>query len=213
MQRVNVGAELIRQRAGPLHGPVGQMHALDAALDQPEHDGARRAAGAQHQRIFSFVPSGRAGVEIVDKTFDVGVGRAQFVPPWYHSVLAAPTALARSSGTDSASARSLCGMVTLAPTKPWTTECNTKLGKLVRRHRLDDVAALDAQRPQPVMMDQRRARMRRRPSDQACGAGFVTVVIRRSCCNALETGVVAVQIGQAAFAVNAIGGWSRLRSR
>ena len=40
------------------------------------------------------------------------------VSPWYHSVLAAPTALARSSGTDSSSARSLCGMVTLAPTKP-----------------------------------------------------------------------------------------------
>ena len=44
--------------------------------------------------------------------------------------------------------------------------------ELVGRHRLDDVAALDAERAQPVMMDQRRARMRGRPSDQARGGGF-----------------------------------------
>jgi len=43
-----------------------------------------------------------------------------------HSVLAAPTARARSSGFDSASARSLWGMVTLAPTKPRSERRNTK---------------------------------------------------------------------------------------
>ena len=47
-------------------------------------------------------------------------------PSSNHSVLAAPTARARSSGFDSASARSLCGMVTLAPTKPRSDSRNTK---------------------------------------------------------------------------------------
>ena len=93
-------------------------------------------------------------------------------PPSYHSVLAAPTARARSSGFVSASARSLCGMVTLAPTKPCVERCMHEFCEALGRHRLDAVAALDAERAQPVMMDQRRARMRRRPSDQACGAGF-----------------------------------------
>jgi len=45
------------------------------------------------------------------------------------SVLAAPTARARASGNDSASARSLCGMVTLAPTKPCADSRRTKSEK------------------------------------------------------------------------------------
>src|SRR5476649_1977463 len=49
--------------------------------------------------------------------------------PSYHSVMAAPTARARSSGLVSASARSLCGMVTLAPTKPWVDKCSTNSAK------------------------------------------------------------------------------------
>ena len=118
---MNAGAELVGQRAGAIHGAVGQMHTLDAALDQSEHHRARRPAGAQHQRFRGCVPARRAGVEIVDEAFDVGVGRAQFAAS-YHSVLAAPTARARASGADSASARSLCGMVTLAPTKPWVRD-------------------------------------------------------------------------------------------
>ena len=97
--------------------------------------------------------------------------------PSYHSVLAAPTARARASGIDNSSARSLCGMVTLAPTKPWRRQMQHELGKAFGRHRLDVVAALDAERAQPVMMDQRRARMRRRPSDQACGAGLLGSVV------------------------------------
>src|SRR5437763_6495127 len=50
-------------------------------------------------------------------------------PPSYHSVLAAPTARARASGLVSASARSLCGIVTLAPTKPCLDRCNTNSAK------------------------------------------------------------------------------------
>ena len=75
---MHAGAELIGQRPRAFERPVCQMHALDAALDQPEHHRARRAAGAEHQRIGGGVPSRRAGVEIIDETFDVGVGRAQF---------------------------------------------------------------------------------------------------------------------------------------
>jgi len=74
---MNAGAELIGERPGAVEGPVGQMHALDAALDQAEHHRARRTPGAKYQRLPGGVPSGRRGVEIVDKAFDVGVGRAQ----------------------------------------------------------------------------------------------------------------------------------------
>jgi hypothetical protein len=107
-------------------------------------------------------------------------------PSANHSVLAAPTALARASGFDSASACSLWGMVTDEAAE---REPKQKILELVGRHRLDDVAALDAERPQPVTMDQRRARMRRRPTDQAGGAGF------GSTCHARP-------IGQARAAVN-----------
>src|SRR5213075_242128 len=43
--------------------------------------------------------------------------------------------------------------------------------EFIRRHGFDDITPLDAERPQPVMMDHRRARMRGRPSDQAGGGG------------------------------------------
>jgi len=63
-------------------------------------------------------------------------------------------------------------------------ETQHKLGKTFRRHRLDIVAAFDAKRAQPIMMDQRRARMRCRPSDQACGPGFGHGCHCQSCCKA-----------------------------
>ena len=165
------------------------MHAADAALDQPEHHRARRAAGAEHQRIGRSVPSGRAGVEIIDEAFDVGVGRAQF----------AAIVPQRIGGADRAGARIrhrqrqralLVRNGDVGADKAVGRKMQHELGKAFGRHRLDVVAALDAERAQPVMMDQRRARMRRRPSDQACGAGFVGTVVMR------------LQIGQAAFAVN-----------
>ena len=146
------------------------MHALDAAFDQSEQHGARRAAGAQHQRILGLVPSGRAGVEIVDKAFDVGVGRAHS-PSSNHSVLAAPTARARASGFDSASALFLVREGDVGAGKAAQRKPEHEILELIRRHGLDDIAARDAERPQPVTMDQRRARMRSRPSDQARGGG------------------------------------------
>src|SRR5260370_42230753 len=78
-----------------------------------------------------------------------------------------------------------------------------ELGKAFRGYGLDIVAALDAERPQPVMMNQRRARMRGRPSDQARGGSFGHGCHCQSCCNALKAGIVPAEIGQAAVAVNA----------
>ena len=167
------------------------MHALDAALDQPEHHRARRAAGAQHQRILGPVPSGRAGVEIVDEAFDVGVGRAQFAALVPQRIGGADRARARVRLRQRQRALLVrngdVGADEAAERKP-----EDEILKLVGRHRFDDVAALDAERPQPVMMDQRRARMRRRPSDQARGGGF-GFRCHHGC-----------QIGQAAVAVNAL---------
>ncbi len=176
-------AELVGQRAGAIERSVGQMHALDAALEQSEHHRARRAAGAQHQRVGGLVPSGCAGVEIVDEALDVGVGRAQF------AVLVPQ----RVGGADGAGAFiGLCqcqrallvrqgdvGADEAAQRQP-----EHEILELVGWHRLDDVAARDPERAQPVMMDQRRARMRRRPSDQAGGGGVCFGCHRRSRCGA-----------------------------
>ena len=50
----------------------------DIARQQPVDHCARRAAGAEHDRMVEVaVPTRRAGVEIVQKAFDVGVGRVQ----------------------------------------------------------------------------------------------------------------------------------------
>ena len=198
---MNICAELIRQRSGALGGPVRQMDDFDAALDQSEHHRARRAARAEHQRLLSRIPSARAGVEIIDKALDVGVGRVQL----------AALIPQRVGRTDRAGARIRLGQCQctflvrngdVGADKAVRRKTQYELGKEFGRHRLDAVAALDAERAQPVVVDQRRARMRSRPSDQACGAGF-------------GLGHIS-QIGQAAAAVNAAdpsGAHLRQRSR
>ncbi len=168
---MNVGAELIRKGPRAFDGPVCQMHAFDTALDQSEHHRARRPAGAKHQRIGRAVPPGRAGIEIIDKTFDVGVGRAQFtalVPQRIGRADRAGTGIRRRERQRALLVRN--GDVGADETV--RRKVHYELGEAFGRHRLDAVAALDAELAQPVMMDQRRARMRGRPSDQACGAGF-----------------------------------------
>src|ERR1700740_186681 len=59
----------------------------------------------------------------------------------------------------------------IGPDETMRRQMKYEFGKAFGRDRLDIVATLDLKRAQPVMMDQRRTRMRRRPSDQACGAG------------------------------------------
>ena len=165
------GAELIFQRSRALKGAVRQIYALDPAFEQPEHHRAGRTAGAQYQRVIDPVPARRGRIEMVDEAFDVGIGRAQFarfVPQ-------------RIGGADGAGPRIrhcqrqralLVRDGDVGADKAVGRQMQHEFGKAFRRHRLDIVAALNAKRPQPVVMDQRRTRMRRRPSDQACGVGF-----------------------------------------
>src|SRR6185437_5799554 len=49
-------------------------------------------------------------------------------------------------------------------------KCAHELGKLVRRHRLAPVFAGDAVALEPIIMDERRARMRNRPANHTRGA-------------------------------------------
>ena len=93
-------------------------------------------------------------------------------PSSNHSVLAAPTARARVVRRRQRQRPLLVRNGDVGADEAAQRKPQHEIRELVGRHRLDDVAAFDAERPQPVMMDQRRARMRRRPSDQACGAGF-----------------------------------------
>ena len=115
-RRLHRGAEALAQRLRAIERAIDHVDARKAALDQAIDHGARRAAGAEHHRLLlPAIPARHRGVEIVGEAFDVGVGGEQpaAIEP---KVLAAPTARARSSGSEAASAASLCGSVTLQPT-------------------------------------------------------------------------------------------------
>src|SRR5664279_3359702 len=63
---------------------VGRIYVINRSLERAEalkkKFGARAAAGAQHRGGFqAAVPARRGGVEIGEKAFDVGIGRAQRV--------------------------------------------------------------------------------------------------------------------------------------
>ena len=195
-------AELIRKRTRPVAGPVRQMHALDAALDKSEHHRARRPAGAQHQRVLDSVPPLRAGVEIMDEAFDVRVGRAQLAALVPQGIGRADRTRPRVGHRQRQRAL-LVRNGDVGADKAMRRQMQHEFGKAFGRHRLDIVAALDTERPQPIMMDQRRARMRRRPSDQACCARFAHSRDRQSCRGARSMDAVTIQIRQAGFQVNA----------
>jgi hypothetical protein len=149
---------------------VGEVDALDAAFEQAEHDRARGTAGPEHQCLFRAVPTGRSGIEIADEAFDIGIGRAQLAvgkPKRVRSADGPGTRIGRGQrqhvflvrdgdvGADEAAQR----------------QPQHEVAQILGRDRLDDVASLDPERAQPVTMDQRRARMRGRPSDQTgCGS-------------------------------------------
>ena len=161
---------MIREQPGPRDRAIGEVHALDAAVEQAEHHRARRTAGAEHQRIFATVPPGRAGVEIVDKTFDVGVGGAQLAVREPQRIGRADRARPRIRLRQRKRAL-LVRNGDIGADKAAQRQPEQEILELVGRHRFDDIAARDPKRPQPVMMDQRRAGMRGRPSDQARGGG------------------------------------------
>ena len=93
-------------------------------------------------------------------------------PSAYHSVLAAPTARRACVRLRQRQRALLVRNGDVGADEAAERQPEHEILELVGRHRFDDVAALDAERAQPVMMDQRRARMRGRPSDQTGGAGF-----------------------------------------
>ena len=100
-------------------------------------------------------------------------------PPSNHSVLAAPTARAAGIVTAAAAkAASLCGIVTLQPAKPCSRMPRRKAATSLGSDRPLRVAAVDPVLLQPVAVDQRRARMRDRPADDA--RALCWPVMRRS---------------------------------
>src|SRR5579864_4094093 len=70
--------EALAQNFGAVRSAIDHRDARDAARQQRVDHRVRRAAGAEHDRVAKpAIPLRRAGVEIVQKTFDVGVGRMQ----------------------------------------------------------------------------------------------------------------------------------------
>ena len=107
-------AELGGQRLSPLGRPVPDRD-RGAGPDECPDDGARRSAGAEHKRLLS----GRRLGERVEEA-----GRVRVLglhPPVREAERVRGPDRHRRSRCDSsasASAASLCGTVTLAPTKP-----------------------------------------------------------------------------------------------
>ena len=135
---MNAGAELIGQRLGAFEGPVGDMDALDAALDQAEHHRARRSRRRRAPAPPRPCPSRarEASRLLMKPSTSVLVDRSS--PSSNHSVLAAPTALARASGTDSASALLLVRNGDVGADEAARRQTQNEIRELLRRHRLDD---------------------------------------------------------------------------
>ena len=115
--RLHRGTEARLQRLRPLRRAVDDVDLADAALDQAIDDArapSRRRRARPLRRRASPSPAPQASRLAVKPSTSVLVESRR--PLSYQSVLAAPTARARSSGSDIASAASLCGMVMLAPT-------------------------------------------------------------------------------------------------
>ena len=101
---------------GSAEGTVDENKVLHAAVEETVNDRARRAAGAKHDRFCkASIPKRCSSVEIVQKTFDVGIGRMQHAVVEPQRVGGADRAGALI-GLRRTSAASLCGKVTLAPT-------------------------------------------------------------------------------------------------
>jgi hypothetical protein len=100
------------------------------------------------------VPSGRAGIEIVDEAFDIGVGGMQFAA-------FEPQCIGRADGERPCVRRRhleralLVRKGDVGTDKTAQREAEHKILEFVRRYRLDDVASRDVELAQPVMMDQR----------------------------------------------------------
>src|SRR5580700_8175500 len=176
--------EALAQSFGALRGAIDHRDALDAARQQRIDDRVRRAAGADHDgAVEPAFPLRRAGIEIVQKTFDVGIGRMQ-------KTAGDPQ---RVGGADRLGAliwQRKRQRLFLVRHRDIGADIIARVERLhkgiefVRRHRLAAVFAGDAVSLQPIVMNERRARMFDRPSDDASGAdgrghASSTTVLRR----------------------------------
>src|SRR5450759_1399028 len=165
--RLNARAEFLFQRLRAFKRTVDDIDAPDIALDQREDNGARTAAGAQHRGGFqTAVPARRGGIEIGEEAFDVGIGRAQrfaIVPQ-------------RIGGADRARAlvrlrQRKRGLLVrdgdVAADIAVLAQMRDELGEFIRRHRLAPVFGVEIMLLDPIIVDQRRARMRRRTGHDA----------------------------------------------
>ena len=135
------------------------------ALAQRPHRGAGRAAGAEHERA----AAGRARSARAASSPGASVLSARIAPSSNVSVFAAPIARAASvASSASASAASLCGIVTLTPRKPAAGQRPHGLGEQVRRQRQAQVApVVQPGGRQRGVVHRRRARVRDRPAADA----------------------------------------------
>ena len=163
-------AEASAQNLGAARRAVDDHDARDAAQHKAIDHGARRAAGAEHDRVAHVpIPMRRAGVEIVQKAFDVGIARMQ-------RVVVEPERIGRADGARAIvrlrqrERRLLVRHRDVGADITARTEFFDEIGKLVRRHRFAAVFAGDAVEFEPVIVNERRARMFDWPADDAGGA-------------------------------------------
>src|SRR5579863_7855448 len=163
--RMDAGAEALMQGLGAALGPVGDNDTVDAAVEQRVNHRARRAAGAEHDGFpLPVIPTGRASVEIVQKTFDVAIGRTQHVvvEPQRIGGADGTRAIVRLRGGER---RFLMRHGDIGADIAARGERFNKCAELIGRHRLAAVFAGDAVGFQPIIMNKRRARMLDRPAD------------------------------------------------
>src|SRR5580658_2276236 len=176
--------EALAQSFGALRRAIDHRDALDTARQQRVDHRVRRAAGPDHDRVVEpALPLRRASVEVVQETFDVGVGRMQ-------KTAGDPQ---RVGGADRLGAliwQRKRQRLFLVRHRDIGADIIARVERLhkgiefVRRHRLAAVFAGDAVSLQPIVMNERRARMFDRPSDDASGAdgrghASSTTVLRR----------------------------------
>src|SRR5262245_52148109 len=167
--RLDPVAKLGPQRCGTLRGAVGEANAPNAALKEAKDDGARRAAGAKHQRgRKAAIPTGRGGIKIGDEAFHVGIGRAQattFEPERVGGADRARTIVRLGQGQR----RLLVRHRDVRPDVAALQEARDESRELIRRHRLAPVLSIEAVLFDPIVVNERRAGVPDRPTDHTGG--------------------------------------------
>jgi len=180
-------AESRSHRGGAIEAAVDDTNVTQAALAQAENDRARRSPGPQDDRIADRIvdrlaevrgPARHRGIEARDKTFHVGVGRAQLAVLEPERI-GGPDRLRQRIGPRQAHHRLLVRHGDVRAHVAAISQVGDELGEAFGRHRLTPILGRDAELAQPIGMDQRRARMLDRPADHAGGFEFHASSIER----------------------------------